>query len=208
MPVYNTINMKFRAYTFLEQIIVIIVIGILSVVMLNIFRPKEIQEDALIKAAKGVFIQIDFATKMILAKNTNNYNFTRLVDSSGQFSIESTDLISRLTALYQNHLLGLRNKSLSAEYSSRDLTNGTTFITDVKPSSFDGFIMKNGSFVGFKSNGNCTTTIDYIYDPSTPEKRERENVCALIFIDVNNELEPNILGIDQYIIGIGKFGVK
>ena len=208
MVAYNTINMKYRAYTFLEQIIVIIIIGILSVVMLNIFRPNEVQEEALIKSAKGVFIQIDFATKMILAKNTNNYNFTRLVDSTGQFSIESTDLISRLTALYQNHLLGLRNKTLSAEYSSRDLTNGTTSITDLKPSSFDGFVMKNGSFVGFKSNGNCTTTIDYIYDPSTPEKRERQNLCAIIFLDVNNEGEPNILGIDQYIIGLGKFGVK
>lgn len=208
MPVYNTINMKFRAYTFLEQIIVIIIVGILTVVMLNIFRPNDVREDALKKVAKSVYIQIEFATKSILAKNTNNYSFTRLVDSTGEFSIESADSVSRLVELYKKSLLGLRNKTLDAVYSSKELTDGTKTITDIKPSIFDGFTLKNGAYFGIKLNGDCTTTIDYIYDPSTPDKREKANTCGIIFLDLNSEKQPNILGLDQYIMAIGKRGVK
>jgi len=199
--------MKFRGYTFLEQIIAIILIGILSALCMSLLRPKDISKDAFIKISKHTFIQIEFATKSLLAKNTNNYTLTRLVDGTGEFSIASTSSLSRLVALYKNHLVGKRNQTLDATYGARVLTNGTSNLS-LKPSNFTGFIIKNGGYFGIKLHGNCTTTVDYIYDPSTPDVRTRTNTCGVIFLDVNEKNEPNLLGVDQYIVAIGKYGVK
>ena len=200
--------MKFRGFTLVEQMIALIIIGILGAVLFNTLRPNDVKTQTLKKVAKSVFVQIEFATKSVLAKNTVNYSFLRLKDTSGEFSIASADSLSRLIELYKKSLIGLRGKTLEATYSSSTLTDGTTSITGLSPSSFSGFFIKNGTYFGIKLHGNCTTTIDYIYDPSTPDKRTRTNTCGIIFFDLNAQSAPNILGIDQYIVALGKLGVK
>lgn len=199
--------MKLQGFTLIEQVIVLVIVGILGVVVINTLRPNDIKEDALKKVAKSVSVQIEFATKSLLAKNTNNYTFLRLKDSSGEFSIASSDSLSRLVNLYRKTLVGARNKTLDSTYSGKKLTDGTTTL-EIKPSDFSGFFIKNGTYFGVKLNGNCTTTIDYIYDPSTPTNKTRTNTCGIIFLDLNEKQEPNLLGVDQYILALGRLGIK
>ena len=200
--------MKNKAFSLVESVLVIIIIGVLGVVILNVLRPNDIKIETLKKLANSVYIQIEFATKSILAKNTNNYTFLRLRDESGEFSIASSESLSRFLELYKKNLIGNSRKTIDATYSSTDLTDGTTTLTDIKPASFSGFILKNGTYFGVQLHNNCETTVDYIYDPSTIEKRTQENTCGLIFFDLNAHELPNLLGVDQYILGLGKFGVK
>jgi hypothetical protein len=105
-------------------------------------------------------------------------------------------------------LVGRRNSSWDSSYSSRELTDGAISITGLTPSDYTGFTLKNETYFGINLTGDCTSQIDYIYDPSTPEKRTKTRVCATLFFDMNGKDSPNILGIDQYIVAIGKFGVK
>lgn len=199
--------MKKNAFTLAEQLLVIIILGVFAVGLINTVKPNNIKKDVYIKTAKSVYVQIEFATKSILAKNTNNYTFLRLKDASGEFSIASSSSLSRLVALYKKSLVSLRNKTLDSTYKAKALTDGTTTLT-LKPQDFSGFFIKNGAYFGVKLHGNCTTTVSYIYDPSTPDKRSRTNTCGIVFLDLNEKEQPNMLGVDQYILALGKLGIK
>lgn len=200
--------MKKLAFTLMEQMIVFILVGILTAIITSVVRPKEINGQAVKKASINLFRQIEFATVQIVARNTKNNTLTRLTDASGEFSIASSDSLDRLVAIYKKNLIGLRMVSLEASYTSPDLTDGTTTYKDLKVSSFKGFTLKNQAYFGIKLNGNCTSEISYIYDPSTPTARTKTNVCATLFFDVNGESTPNLLGYDQYIVALGKRGIK
>lgn len=199
--------MKRRAFTLTEQIIVLIVIGIIASAVTTVIKPTEINNEAIKKSGKSLFVQIEFATTQMVARNAKNNTLTRMVDATGEFSISSSSSIDRLISLYKKNLMGLRTVTLDSTYTSLNLTDGTNTLS-LKPSDFKGFTLKNGAYFGVKLNDNCTTEINHIYDPSTPELRTKKNTCGIIFFDVNSETKPNQLGWDQYIIGLGKRGIK
>ena len=200
--------MKFKAFSLLEQMLVIIIVGIIASVLTTVVKPTDISNKAIKKAGKNLFMQIEFATKQIVARNAKNNTLTRLFDSSGEFSITSTDSLDRLIEIYRKNLVGIRSSDLNTDYASANLTDGTNVLTGTSVSGFKGFKLKNGAYFGIKLNDNCTTEINHIYDPSTPELRTKKNTCGIIFFDVNSETKPNQLGWDQYIIGLGKRGIK
>ena len=201
--------MKFRAFTLIEQLVVIIIIGSFAAILLTATRPGNIKKDAFKKVSKGVAIQIQFATKAILAKNTRNYSLEKMRDSSGEFSIAVSTSASRMIGLYKKHLHPLRNKAVDATYKAKELQKEDgSKISGVKPESFTGYILKNGAYFGIKLHGDCAINETYIYDPARPDMRTVSGTCGIIFIDVNEKEEPNILGIDQFIIPLGKYGVK
>ena len=199
---------KSFAYTLAESLIVIAIVGIMYVIVLHVLRPNNIKHEALTKAGSNLYIQIDFATKQMLAKNTKNYILTRLKDSSGEFSVESSSSASRLLAIYKKRLSGIR-KTPDATYLNLALQDSSNNkVGNLKVSSFQGFTLKNDAYFGIKLNNNCTTTESYIYNPSMPNKRTQAKSCGLIFFDVNGQDLPNNLGVDQYIISIGKNGIR
>lgn len=200
--------MKFNAFALLEQVLVLIIVSIFFVIMLTIMRPNDIKEEALKKSGKSTFIQIEFAAKRMLARDTKNYTLERMIDSTGEFSISASDSTARTIELFKKHLIAIRDSALDSAYAAATLTNGTTSLDGYSPSSFSGFMIKNGTYFGLKLHGNCTTTVNFLYDPTTPNKNSRTNTCGIIFYDINGKKEPNLLGVDQYIIGIGKMGVK
>lgn len=200
--------MKQKAYTLAEQLIVVVIIGFIATIMTSTFKPNNYKIEVLQRAAKAQYIQIDFATKNLLAKHSKNYNFFALFDESGVFSAADSSSTNRIVQLYRKVLVGMKNSSWDSSYSLKELTDGTTAITGLTPSDYSGFILKNNVYFGINLNGNCNTQVDYIYDPSTPEKKTKTRTCGTIFFDMNGKESPNLLGIDQYIVAFGKFGVK
>lgn len=200
--------MKQKAYTLAEQLIVIVIIGFIATIMTSTFKTSNYKIEVLQRAAKAQYVQIDFATKNLLAKHSKNYNFFTLFDESGVFSATDSSSLDRIVQLYRKVLVGKKNSSWDSTYSANELTDGTTSITGLTPSSYTGFILKNDAYFGVRLNGDCNTQIDYLFSPSTPEKKTKTKTCGTLFFDVNGEDSPNFLGIDQYIIAFGKFGVK
>ena len=199
------------AFTLVESLITMIVIAIIYAAIADVLRPSDFKRDVLKKSGANMLYQLDFASKQILAKNTVNYTLYNLKTLDGtEFLITEDDADEKLMNLYRNYLKGLRNVDLAPAYLSGDLVDETsTKISNVNPSIFKyGFSLNNGTYVAIKLNKNCTTTESYIYSPLQTQKRDRLNSCGLFFYDVNGDKTPNVLGIDQYIVAIGKNGIK
>ena len=60
--------MKRRAFTLTEQIIVLIVIGIIASAVTTVIKPTEINNEAIKKSGKSLFVQIEFATTQMVAR--------------------------------------------------------------------------------------------------------------------------------------------
>ena len=204
-------NIK-HAFTAAETLIVIVIIGIVSSCVLVALKPGDVKKDMLKKSGNNMLLQIDFATRQVLAKNSMNYKMTKLVTNAGvQFSINDSKADEKLIALYKRALIPSRNKTIPATYTAIELKNeaNAKIGGGLKISSVtQGFRVKNGAYFAIKLNGNCTTNETYIYDPSAPEKRTAKKSCGLIFFDTNAEDSPNIVGVDEFIVPIGNSGLR
>lgn len=205
-------KLKYRlAFTLAESLITMMILSIIYVVIAGVLRPGDVKKEVLQKSGANMLYQLDFASKQILARNTVNYTLYHLKTSDGtEFLITEDDADEKLMKLFRRYLKGIKNVNLSAAYLSRVLVDETnTTITNVSPSSFKyGFNLSNGTYLAIKLNKNCTTTESYIYSPAQRQKREALRSCGLFFYDVNGEKAPNTLGVDQYIVSVGKNGIK
>lgn len=205
------IKNKQKAFSILETMITLVIVGIISASVMGLLKNSNVSDSVLQKAGLNVYYQLDFASKTILAKNSTDYTFNKLKTVAGaDFQITASGADAKLMALYKKNLGQLRNKTLDTSYKTNVLKNSSnTTVQGVSVSSFpQGFTAKNGAYIAIKLNGNCTTSETYIYNPSALQTRSTTKSCGLIFFDVNQMQPPNLLGIDQYIVSIGKFGVK
>ena len=116
--------------------------------------------------------------------------------------------MDRFVALIKKNMKTAR-KTVSNSYKTASLIKkDNTTLEGVTINDFSGFLLNNGAYFGLKLNDNCTTTIDYIFDPSMPKKTSVENTCGVIFFDTTGEDSPNTIGIDQFFVGLGKSGLK
>ena len=198
-----------KAFALTEFAIVVLIIGIIAGASISTLKPKEFKKEAAIKAGKALYLQIELATKQVLMRDSKNFDFTKLIDSSNaQYSITSSGADAKLIASYKKHLVGRRQANADSAYLASTLTSESG-ATSLKVSDFANyFTLKNDAFFAIKLNGNCTTSETLIYDPFTPSKRTRSNSCGLILYDINGKNTPNILGVDQYILSIGRLGIK
>ena len=205
--------MKIKSYTLAEAVIVVFILGIIVTFLLATLRPKDYKTEAYKKAGLNHYLAIGIATKQLLAKYSSNYNMTGLKTTAGaDFSIVDSGADAKLAPLYKIMLRGASYTAPSG-YSGTVIKNeaGTAVGANggYKISDFtQGFQARNNMYFALKLNRNCTTTESYIYDPSVIEKRTAAKSCGLILFDVNADAEPNIAGVDIYIISIGKMGIK
>lgn len=202
--------MKKKAFTLAETTVVIVLLGIIAATLLHTLKPNNMKREYMDKSAKNMVLKIEYATKQILARNTINYSLLEMIAVGGaQFSITESDATTKLGALYKRYLVGMRNLSIPATYTSSSLIDEAGSSSGYTVGSFSqGFKMKNGAYVALKLNGNCTTSETKIYNPVVPDSHTASGSCGLIYFDINAQDEPNTLGVDQHILSIGKYGIK
>lgn len=202
--------MKLKAFTLIETIVAIVILGILGSCLISTMRPHKAHADTLKKAGSYMCYQLDIATKQLLAKNSTNYSMLSLFTfNKSKFSITDDDAEMKLSDLYKKYLVAARQKQIPAKYLNIQLHSETKEYDKLYIKSLnEGFLIRNETYFAFRLNGNCETKEDIIYSPMEPDKRTAENSCGVIFYDVNFDNPPNTLGIDQYIVAIGKTGIK
>ncbi len=207
--------MKKRSFTLTEAMVVIVILGIIATTFIASMKKENYQVTALKKAGSSYYLNLNLATKQILAKYSYGYNMTSLLTlANAKFSItDSENADANLAALYKKLLGASSTYTAPNTYTSTVLKNesGATVGSGsgYKISDFtQGFKTKNGYYVALKLNGNCTTSEQYVYDPSASGVRTSSNSCGLILYDVSGDKGPNIAGIDIYILPIHRNGIN
>ncbi|MBQ8635588.1 type II secretion system protein [bacterium] len=204
--------MKIKAFTLYETLTVMVIIGVVATICLTALRPAKIKEEALMEAGKAMYMQVDYATREIIAKETINYTLERILNGANEYSIaQKSNLSTLVNTTYKKRFKTLRKAELTTEYKNlvlrtRDNSNATG--ESLTASSFTGFITKNEGYFGVRLHGGCTKSETYLYNPMLPDKRTQSNSCGQIFFDVNADTEPNLLGVDQYIVSLKVNGVR
>ena len=65
-------NLKLKAFTMAEALIVMTMLGIIATIMLTTLKPAEFRDRGLRVAAKKILSEIDTATTQILINNTQD----------------------------------------------------------------------------------------------------------------------------------------
>ena len=177
-----------NGFTLFEALIAMVVIGTLLSVILIVARPNDVKQDAYKKAGLELYRHIDFATKQITLKNSPTYSLDSVVLSDGtSFSIEKEDDAKYFLELYKKYLIVKR--------SDKNISEGA-------------ITLRSGATFEIELYGDCSIEATGLYNPMLPNTSRAQKSCGLIHFDVNGSNSPNILGVDKYIIAIGKLGLK
>lgn len=204
--------MKYKAFTLYETLVTMIIVGVVAAIGISNMRPDKIENDVLIEAGKDMYIQLDYATREIIAKESNNYTLSRIKNGSSEYSIEkSSNLSTLVNTTYKKRIKALRDNSLANDYKNailrtRDNANATG--ESLKPSSFTGFTTKNGGYFAVRLHNSCTKSETALYNPMQPDNRSQTNSCGQVFFDVNGDKKPNLLGVDQYLVSLTLNGLR
>lgn len=204
--------MKYKAFTLYETLVTMIIVGVVAAIGINNMRPAEIENKVLIEAGKDMYIQLDYATREIIARDTNNYTLSRIKNGANEYSIEDSSNLSTLVyTTYKKRIKALRDFSLANDYrnailESRDDKNATQ--ESLKPSSFTGFMTKNGGYFAVRLHNTCTKNETALFNPIQPDIRTQANSCGQIFFDVNGDKKPNLLGVDQFLVSLTLNGLR
>ena len=190
---------------------VIVLLGVIAAITI----PQLLTEDPSkkgwdTKAEKMVGYLIQASTEILLF-NAAFDDFTKLSLDNASFSIEDADSAPKMSKLYSKYISHVVGKiALSDEYFSKEIVDYKRVSTGkVLKDTFGSFLYTNdGVIVGFKTYGACNVPETIINLPTFRETQTINNVCGSIFFDINAQAKPNKLGSDQYIIPIGKRGIK
>lgn len=204
-------NIK-KAFTLIEAMTAMVIVGTIAITCLATIRPGDIKKDALRKSGQDNLLRITQATKAIVSFDSTKHNMTVLKNTSGTAFTLATDSNKYLylSQLYKKHLGSRLGSNVDTTYTGTALKNESgSAVGNLKVSNFSGGIfIKNGTYMAFKINSDCTASeTNTIYDPSKTTHTV-SNSCGLIFYDVNGINGPNTVGVDMYILSMGKFGVK
>lgn len=203
--------MNKKAFTIVESMVVILLIGFFALFLIKATKIGEVKDDVLKQGGLNIYGQLDLAIKKLLYSYSYNNDMRQLQTIDGdKFSIVDSNADEKFIALLKVYVKELRGKTLSSQYKNAKLIDeADNEISSLSAGSFaKGYFLKNGAYIGIKLNGACDVQETNVFSPQTRAKSSIKNSCGLIFYDVNGPDDPNRLLIDQYILSIGKYGIR
>ena len=175
-----------KAFTMAEAILVMVILGIIATIMISNMKPVEFRDKGLQVLAKKVLGQIDTATTQILFNNAQDSRMDKLYAAGSNTATYSFGAnLTDTKVLYNTYLVGTRENATGAW--CKDRTH---------------MMLKDGSCIAFTAAASANTWIPGQKNPMTVTP-----TVGLIYVDVNDYEEPNILGKDQWLIPVGTYGI-
>ena len=203
-------NRKKLGFTLTEALFVLIILGIIAAICMQSVKAFNAQQKGFdTKAEKAVSV-LGQAIIMMLLEDSSGDDLTSLYDEEGKLSIEDTSKTSRVAKIFRKHLsVNELPVDTSDEYFSDYIrTYQRADVSILKETYSDFFYLQDGTLLGFRLLGSCSSTEANAIPPRIRERMSAANVCASIFVDVNGEGKPNRLGADQIVIPFDARGIK
>lgn len=211
-----------KAFTLIEVVICITILGIIAIVMLKSISDQNFNEkEYALKAHKAIRL-IDEASAQIIqsesewlptgafmTKSTGSWEYAVCTAPSSCTTLASSSQIINLFRRYikfENTYPGTYKNF----YTGYDIPDGSS-----------GGIIQGKIYVGFENNANNTIKAcpDEVYIPTSEQKNgtdfvvsstidtSNKNCWGKVYIDTNGNKGPNELGKDIYVFGMGEFGI-
>lgn len=209
--------MKNHAFTIAEVVIAMTIVGILAVLLLTTINNKSLDDKTSIAQAYKVLDSFEQASAKIrdmepdkcptgafIAEVTGSYEFA-LINSDG-----TTMNTAQVYELYSKYLK-------FSNTSPIDFCANTGYCTLVNEAAEDdedkidtnnikGAKLPTGAYIGFEVTGIADCP-DY-YLPEYEDIKTGEGKCwGKLYVDTNGTKEPNELGKDVFIFGLGEGGI-
>lgn len=188
-----------------------VILGVIAVIIipqLALNKPTKEGQETLAKKMAEYLTQ---ASTEILIYHAGLDDFTSLKDNEGVFSIEDAGVTKRMAELYQRYLSDVDLKiNTSKSYFSQDLKDFDNKPIGLKLNDAysDFFFVNDGMIIGFRLYSGCEATEENSIPPTFRQRMAVDDVCGSVFYDTNAFGKPNKLGTDQFIIPLGKRGIK
>ena len=176
------------AFTMAEAILVMTILGIIATIMISTLRPVEFRDRGFRVLAKKIVGQIDTATMQILFNNAKDTNMTLMYTIGSTVNTTAFGGNDNTINLYKKYMVGTR-EAVAGTWCKK----GTKYTK-----------LKDGSCIGFANKPSAATST---WIPGEKEAHSVTPGAGLIYLDVNDEEEPNVYGKDQYTIPMGIDGI-
>lgn len=192
--------MRFKkAFTMAEAILVMTILGIIATIMISTLKPAQYKEQAFQVLSKSIYAEIDSAMTQIL---TNHTQYNRL---SEIYPLGSTTTFSMATSKAANstYMINLFKKYMATARGTVPVICRET--TANKGVGYEAnMLLKNGACIAIKS-GPITQVNTWI--PGEISVTKADSTHGMIFLDINGDTDPNVLGKDQFYIPLVADGI-
>lgn len=199
--------MKKRAFTLVEILICLTVIGVLAVILISNLKIDRFNEKSLIAQGHKVMQSYDQASIKIREVETKKCPLASFIaqapgeNSLGLVGADGEMTLDEVYNLYGNYIKYVNPSKLS-------FCNNTTYCTtaSLDDKTIAGAKLPTGAYVGIQLM-KIDTCPDYYIPGENTIKKSSELCWAKLYVDANGKEEPNQLGKDIFIFGIGDQGV-
>lgn len=190
-------NLKLKAFTMAEALIVMTMLGIIATIMLTTLKPAEFRDRGLRVAAKKILSEIDTATTQILINNTQDGTLSKI------YQANSSTVLNLATANTTNsgHLGDLYKKYLTA---TREACNSSTCPCNGYNNKF---YLKDGACIGI-TVGAMSANTNTIFPGESTVNSALKPSYGVLFFDTNGAEEPNLMGKDQFVLPLNAGGIQ
>lgn len=200
--------MKKQAFTLVEIIICLTVIGVLAVILLGNLKIDRFNEKSYIAQGYKVLESYDQASIKIREVEREKCPMASFIaqapgeNSLGLINDDGDEMnLDEVYSLYGDYIKYVNSSKIS-------FCSNTTYCTtaDLNDKDIAGAKLPTGAYVGLQLTGITTCPSYYIPGESTL-KTSTELCWAKIYVDANGIEKPNELGKDIFVFGLGDQGV-
>lgn len=207
-------NKTKKAFTLIEAIIVIAIIGLITTLYNISTKVINANEKGYEVRAQKTLENIDQVFNLIFAHHSESFNLTDLHVNNDNFSITDSGAAAKLSNLFKKYMnilyLQDENEDKVKEYYESNILDYDKTSTGITLNgAYSNFITStNGVIYGFRLYQSCSANEVNSSPPLAKGRGTTEGICGSIFYDVNGYSGPNKLGSDQYIVPFDSLGAK
>ncbi|MBR6298245.1 MAG: hypothetical protein IKR34_03275 [Candidatus Gastranaerophilales bacterium] len=192
---YKKTTLKYKAFTMAEAVLVMTILGIIATVMITTIKPARFKEQGYKVLAKSVYASIDTAVTQILVDKAP-FNKLDQVYKSGS-STELFNMNESDSSQNEEFIKLLKDYMATARGDIPNVCNKT---------GYSSILLKNGACIGVIA-GTTSEQIE-TWIPGEESSSQMYLSYGNIFVDINGDDEPNVLGKDQFNIPLNINGIE
>ena len=190
---YKKTTLKYKAFTMAEAVLVMTILGIIATVMITTIKPARFKEQGYKVLAKSVYASIDTAVTQILVDKAPFNKLDQIYKSGSNTAVFS--MAEESNAIEFVNLL--KDYMATARGDIPNVCNKT---------GYSSILLKNGACIGVIA-GTTSEKIE-TWIPGEESSSQMYLSYGNIFVDINGDDEPNVLGKDQFNIPLNINGIE